>query len=105
MRTSTGEYTSRNNSTYWFGWDSMTKTSNAQTVYPWKSNGTNDQNTNSAGQGTLSVYKDGSRADAQTWDDLGNKPRWGTHFGADTSTASINWIAGLKMGTSRGDID
>lgn len=29
---------------YWFGWESMTKTGNAQTVFQWKSNGTNDQN-------------------------------------------------------------
>ncbi|MFJ8933818.1 heparin lyase I family protein [Streptomyces sp. NPDC102364] len=156
VRTSAGEYTFKNNSTYWFGWDSMTKTGNAQTVFQWKSNGTNDQHsqnypvlmkvedgqlkawyvapgetwvpigstpwtegawhsvqlgitTDSAGQGTLSVYKDGnrfaSRTGARTWDDLGNKPRWGTYFGTDTSTASINWVAGLKMGTSREDVD
>ncbi|MZD06523.1 hypothetical protein GTW43_15665 [Streptomyces sp. SID5785] len=156
VRTSAGEYTFRDNSTYWFGWDSMTKTGNAQTVFQWKSNGTNDQNsqnypvlmkvedgrlkawyvepgenwvsigttpwtagewhsiqlgitTDSAGAGTLSVYKDGtefaSRTGARTWDDLGNKPRWGTYFGTDTSTASINWVAGLAMGTSRADVD
>ncbi|MFD8570483.1 heparin lyase I family protein [Streptomyces sp. NPDC059639] len=155
VHTSAGEYAFEDDSTYWFGWDSVTKTGSAQTVFQWKSNGTNDQNaqnypvlmkveddqlkawyvapgetwisigstpwtagewhsvqlgitTDSAGQGTLSVYKDGSefasRTGARTWDDLGNKPRWGTYFGTDTSTASINWVARLKMGTSRADV-
>ncbi|MFJ6695312.1 heparin lyase I family protein [Streptomyces sp. NPDC091272] len=156
VRTSAGEYAFQDNKTYWFGWDSMTKTGDAQTVFQWKSNGTNDQNaqnypvimkveggllkawyvaqgeewtsigtapwtagtwhslqlgitTNSAGQGTLSAFLDGrefaSRTGARTWDDLGNKPRWGTYWGTDTSTASINWIAGLKMGTTKADVD
>ncbi|MFJ4714534.1 heparin lyase I family protein [Streptomyces sp. NPDC088785] len=156
VRTGGGEYSFQDGGTYWFGWDSMTKTGNAQTVFQWKSNGTNDQNsqnypvllkveddrlkawyvapgetwislgttpwtagewhsvqlgitTDAGGAGTLSVYKDGtefaSRTGARTWDDLGNKPRWGTYFGTDDSTASINWVAGLAMGTSRSDVD
>ncbi|MGI5466252.1 heparin lyase I family protein [Streptomyces sp. CA-132043] len=149
------EYSFADGKTYWFGWDSMTKTGDAQTVFQWKSNGTNDQNaqnypvlmkvedgklkvwyvapgekwisigtapwspgewhsiqlgitTSSAESGTLAVYMDGtriaSRSDARTWDDRGNKPRWGTYWGTDDSTASINWIDGLKMGTTRADV-
>jgi hypothetical protein len=156
VRTSSGEYAFKDSTTYWFGWDAMTKTGDAQTVFQWKSNGTNDQNsqnypvlmkveddqlkawyvapgeqwisigttpwtagawhsiqlgitTDASGQGSLSAYKDGvefaSRTQARTWDDLGNKPRWGTYWGTDTSTASINWVAGLSMGTSRADVD
>ncbi|MFF3643638.1 heparin lyase I family protein [Streptomyces sp. NPDC002564] len=156
VRTASGEYTFRDNSTYWFGWDSMTKTGDAQTVFQWKSNGTNDQHsqnypvimkvedgrlkvwyvapgeewisigsapwsagtwhaiqlgitTSSGSSGTLSVHLDGqeiaSRSGARTWDDLGNKPRWGTYWGTDGSTASINWIDGLAMGESRADVD
>lgn len=156
VRTGEGEYPFKDGSTYWFGWDSMTKTGDAQTVFQWKSNGADDQHsqnypvlmkvedgklkvwyvapgeewisigsapwtaaewhsiqlgiTTSAGDsGKLSVYLDGeqvaARTDARTWDDLGNKPRWGTYWGTDSSTASINWIDGLKMGAARSDVD
>ncbi|MET7363739.1 heparin lyase I family protein [Streptomyces sp. NPDC005562] len=156
VRIASGEYPWREGGTYWFGWDSMTKTGEAQTVFQWKSNGTNDQHsqnypvimkvedgklkvwyvapgevwtpigsaawsagawhaiqlgitTSSGSSGKLSVYLDGreiaSRTGARTWDDLGNKPRWGTYWGTDTSTASINWIDGLAMGQARSDVD
>ncbi|WP_030256149.1 heparin lyase I family protein [Streptomyces violens] len=156
VKTDGGEYPFADGKTYWFGWDSMTKTGDAQTVFQWKSNGTNDENsqnypvlmkvedgklkvwyvapgeewipigtapwsagqwhsiqlgiaTSSSSSGTLSVYLDGkqitSRQGARTWDDKGNKPRWGTYWGTDDSTASINWIDGLKMGTTRTDVD
>ncbi|WP_409235100.1 heparin lyase I family protein [Streptomyces sp. PA5.6] len=156
VRTASGEYAFRDGRTYWFGWDSMTKTGEAQTVFQWKSNGTNDQHsqnypvimkvedgrlkvwyvapgeewiaigsapwsagawhsvqlgitTSSGSSGKLSAYLDGeeiaSRTGARTWDDLGNKPRWGTYWGTDASTAAINWIDGLAMGESRADVD
>ncbi|MYR92243.1 MULTISPECIES: heparin lyase I family protein [unclassified Streptomyces] len=149
------EYAWENNRTYWFGWDSMTKTGDTGCVFQWKSNGTNAQHsqnypvlmkveggrlkawyvatgeewipigstpwsagewhsiqlgitTSSSGSGTLNVYKDGvkfaSRSNARTWDNLGNKPRWGTYFGTDNTKASIHWVAGPKLGTARADV-
>ncbi|OON82810.1 hypothetical protein [Streptomyces tsukubensis] len=33
VKTGSGEYTFKDAKTYWFGWDSMTKTEDAQTVF------------------------------------------------------------------------
>ncbi|MFC5800127.1 heparin lyase I family protein [Streptomyces formicae] len=43
VRVGGSEYNFQPGRAYWFGWESMTKTGNAQTVFQWKSNGTNDQ--------------------------------------------------------------
>ncbi|MGW0777318.1 heparin lyase I family protein [Streptomyces sp. NPDC002835] len=146
----------RNNATLWFGWGSMTKTGNAQTVFQWKSNGTNDQNqqnypvimkvedsrlkvwyvapderwisigsapwapeswhsvqlgitTSSVGAGTAEVWLDGSRiarrTGMRTWDDLGNKPRWGTYGSTISGVSSTNWVDDPILGNARGDVD
>ncbi|KAF4409383.1 heparin lyase I family protein [Streptomyces lycii] len=140
---------------YWFGWESMTKTGNAQTVFQWKSNGTNDQNEQNypvimkvedsrlkvwyvapgeqwtaigsvpwapeawhkielgiyarpGTAGRVQVFLDGAkvadRSGIQTWDTLGNKPRWGTYGSAFTEVESTNWINGLRFGTTGSDV-
>lgn len=140
---------------YWFGWESMTKTGNAQTVFQWKSDGTNDQHhqnypvimkvedgrlkvwyvapgeqwipvasvpwspevwhrielgihARSGTAGWFEVHLDGTRiagrTGVQTWDVLGNKPRWGSYGSTIADELSVHWINGLRMGTSRGDV-
>ncbi|MCX5402973.1 polysaccharide lyase [Streptomyces sp. NBC_00335] len=142
--------------TYWFGWESMTKTGNAQTVFQWKSWGTDaeqDQNypvlmkvedsllkiwyvapgeewiaagsipwtpgtwnkielginARSSTGGSFALYVNGQlvvdRHDARTWDLKGNVPRWGTYGSTITGVESVNWVDGLKMGTTREDVD
>ena len=144
-----------NNKTLWFGWSLNTKTGNAQTVFQWKSNGTNDQHqqnypvimkvedsrlkvwyvapgevwtaigtapwtpgtwnaielglvTSSATAGSVEVYLNGSRiatrSGIRTWDDLGNKPRWGTYGSTIRDTSSHVWVDDPRLGTSRGDV-
>lgn len=146
----------QNNRTLWFGWDSMTKTGNAQTVFQWKSNGANHQNqqnypaimkvedsrlkvwyvapgeqwipignapwtpetwhsvelgisTSSSAGGSVEVWLDGTRiahrTGARTWDDLGNKPRWGTYGSTITGVSSTNWVDDPRLGDTRGDVD
>lgn len=59
--------------------------------------------------GTIQVYKDGSliasRAGVRTWDDRGNKPRWGTYRSGWTAVSSQVWVDDPEMGTSRTDVD
>ncbi|MFJ6632520.1 heparin lyase I family protein [Streptomyces sp. NPDC091376] len=146
----------QNDKTLWFGWSLATKTGNAQTVFQWKSNGTNDQNqqnypvimkveddqlkawyvspgetwnsigsrswtagswhaiqmkiaTNSATGGSVEIYLDGSlfasRSGIRTWDDLGNKPRWGSYGSSIVGVGSQSWVDDPKLGTSRADVD
>ncbi|MFC5804997.1 polysaccharide lyase [Streptomyces formicae] len=145
----------QNNRTLWFGWSLATKTGNAQTVFQWKSNGTNDQHqqnypvimkvednklkawyvspgetwnaigsrewkdgwhaiqmkitTSSGTGGSVEIYLDGdplaSRSGIRTWDDLGNKPRWGTYGSSIASVGSQSWVDDPKMGTTRADVD
>lgn len=146
----------QNDRTLWFGWDSMTKTGNAQTVFQWKSNGTNEQNqqnypvimkvedsrlkvwyvapgeqwisigsapwtpeswhsvqlgitTSSSTGGSAEVWLDGNRiahaTGIRTWDDLGNKPRWGTYGTTITDVSSTNWVDDPTMGDTRADVD
>ncbi|UUN30763.1 polysaccharide lyase [Streptomyces sp. FIT100] len=146
----------QNNRTLWFGWSLATKTGNAQTVFQWKSNGTNDQNqqnypvimkvednqlkawyvspgetwnaigsrdweegswhaiqmkitTSSGTGGSIEIYLDGSllasRSNVRTWDDLGNKPRWGTYGSTIASVGSQSWVDDPKMGTTLADVD
>ncbi|MEV5018007.1 heparin lyase I family protein [Streptomyces sp. NPDC053780] len=146
----------RNDTTLWFGWDSMTKTGNAQTVFQWKSNGTNDQNqqnypvimkvedsrlkvwhvapgeqwvslgsapwlpeswhsvhlgitTSSTDSGAVEVWLDGTRiahrTGIRTWDDMGNKPRWGTYGSTIADVSSTHWVDDPIMGDTRADVD
>ncbi|MFC7622152.1 heparin lyase I family protein [Microlunatus sp. GCM10028923] len=143
------------NRTLWFGWDLNTKTGNAQTVFQWKSNGTNDQHqqnypvimkvedgrlrvwyvapgetwigigsaawtpgtwnaiqlgitTSSGSAGSIEVYLNGTRIAARsgvrTWDDLGNKPRWGTYGATIANTESHVWVDDPRLGTDRGSV-
>lgn len=142
--------------TYWFGWESMTKTGNAQTVFQWKSWGTGSEhdqnypvimkvensqlkiwyvapgeewilvgsvpwtpgtwnkielgiNAQSSTAGSFSLYVNGKqvadRQGARTWDLKGNVPRWGTYGSTITDVESVHWVDGLKMGSTRGDVD
>lgn len=146
----------RDDATLWFGWDSMTGTGNAQTVFQWKSNGTNDQNqqnypvlmkvedsrlkvwyvapgeqwislgsgpwtpgawhsiqlrvtTSSSTGGSAEVWLNGTRiaqgSAMRTWDDLGNKPRWGTYGATIADVASTHWLDDPALGDSRADVD
>ncbi|MFC5800126.1 heparin lyase I family protein [Streptomyces formicae] len=139
---------------YWFGWESMTSTDNAATVFQWKSQGPTHQqnypilmavsesrlkvwyvapgqvwhdvgsipwkpqtwhrielgiNVQSGTNGGFEVWLDGQRfvnaGNARTWDDTGNKPRWGTYGSSILNQDSVNWINDLKMGDTRGDVD
>ncbi|MFI1963008.1 hypothetical protein ACH429_02495 [Streptomyces pathocidini] len=40
----------------------------------------------------------------RTWDNLGNKPRWGTYGANIRDVSSQNWLDDPKLGTSRGDV-
>jgi hypothetical protein len=64
--------------------------------------------TSSGNSGSLNVYMDGSRiasrTGVRTWDDLGNKPRWGTYRSGWTDPSQV-WVDDPKMGTSRVDVD
>ncbi|MEU4999180.1 heparin lyase I family protein [Streptomyces sp. NPDC021622] len=142
--------------TYWFGWESMTKTGNAQTVFQWKSWGTGSEhdqnypvimkvensqlkiwyvapgeewilvgsvpwtpgtwnkielgiNAQTSTAGSFSLYVNGKqvadRQGARTWDLKGNVPRWGTYGSTITDVESVHWVDGLKMGSTRGDVD
>ncbi|MEU7033864.1 heparin lyase I family protein [Streptomyces sp. NPDC046237] len=142
--------------TYWFGWESMTKTGNAQTVFQWKSWGTGDEHdqnypvimkvedsrlkiwyvapgeqwisvgsvawtpgtwnkielgidAQTSTSGSFSLYVDGQlvvdRQNARTWDLQGNVPRWGSYGSTIVDVESIHWVDGLKMGTTRADVD
>jgi hypothetical protein len=66
-------------------------------------------NARSGSAGSFQLYVDGQlvadQSGVQTWDVLGNKPRWGTYEGPDDIGATRNIIYGLKMGTSRADVD
>lgn len=79
--------------TYWFGWESMTKTGNAQ----------------SSTAGSFALYVNGQlvvdKHDVRTWDLKGNVPRWGTYGSTISDVESVNWVDGLKMGSSRADVD
>ncbi|WP_406295862.1 heparin lyase I family protein [Streptomyces sp. NBC_00624] len=65
-------------------------------------------NAQSSTTGSFQVYLDGSlivdQKNVRTWDDLGNKPRWGTYDSNVTDTDQVNWINGLKMGRTSGDV-
>ncbi|MEU8570855.1 heparin lyase I family protein [Streptomyces pathocidini] len=58
--------------------------------------------------GSFQVFLDGkqivNRQNARTWDDLGNKPRWGVYDSNVHDTDAVNWINDLKMGTTSGDV-
>ncbi|MFG2894238.1 hypothetical protein [Streptomyces sp. NPDC048248] len=60
-----------------------------------------------ASTGWVEAYYNGSKVasfSGRTWDDLGNDTRWGT-YGADvTNKRVINWIDGLRVGTSYADV-
>lgn len=58
--------------------------------------------------GWFEFHLDGTRiagrTGVQTWDVLGNKPRWGSYGSTIADEISVHWINGLRMGTSRGDV-
>ncbi|MFF1412455.1 hypothetical protein ACFVX6_22245 [Streptomyces sp. NPDC058289] len=41
----------------------------------------------------------------RTWVLRGNAPRWGTYGSTITGVESANWVDGLTMGTTRGDVE
>ncbi|MGE6737681.1 hypothetical protein ACQKIP_43250, partial [Streptomyces sp. NPDC059900] len=41
----------------------------------------------------------------RTWDDLGNDTRFGSYGSEVKDKRVINWIDGLKVGTTYGDVD
>ncbi|MFJ6632589.1 heparin lyase I family protein [Streptomyces sp. NPDC091376] len=59
--------------------------------------------------GWFQVYVDGQLVadarNARTWDDRGNKPRWGVYDSKIATADQTHWINGLKLGTSRADVD
>lgn len=60
----------------------------------------------SASSGWIELHYNGSqvaRIPGRTWDDLGNKPRWGTYGSEVTDRRVINWVDGLKIGTTYTD--
>ncbi|MFG3367649.1 heparin lyase I family protein [Streptomyces sp. NPDC090032] len=65
-------------------------------------------NAQSGTTGSFQVYLDGNlivdQQNVRTWDDLGNKPRWGVYDSNVADTDQVNWINGLKMGTTSGDV-
>ncbi|MGW1293962.1 heparin lyase I family protein [Streptomyces sp. NPDC002533] len=65
--------------------------------------------TSSENAGVVEIYLDGSllasRSGIRTWDDLGNKPRWGTYGSSIAGVGSQSWVDDPRMGTSRGDVD
>ncbi|WP_199551309.1 heparin lyase I family protein [Streptomyces sp. N35] len=65
-------------------------------------------NAQSGTTGSIEVWLDGTRivhhAGARTWDDLGNKPRWGVYDSGVAQIDQVVWINDLKMGDTRGDV-
>ncbi|MEU2428340.1 heparin lyase I family protein [Streptomyces sp. NPDC007861] len=65
-------------------------------------------NAQSSTSGSFQVYLDGNlivdAKNVRTWDDLGNKPRWGVYDSNVAGTDQVNWINDLKMGTTSGDV-
>lgn len=155
IRVNGAEYAWQNNRTYYIGWDTMTNTDDAGTIFQWKSNGTNDQNqqnypvivkveggvlkvfhikagerwtlvwstpvakdtwkrlaigihtSQNAADGWIKVYYNGKlmkKVSGRTWDDLGNKPRWGSYGLEVQDKRVIHWIDGLKVGTAYRDV-
>ncbi|RFU87129.1 hypothetical protein DY218_08485 [Streptomyces triticagri] len=149
-------YTFRNDSTYYLGWDTSTNTTDAATIFQWKSYGTGDQHqqnypvlmkveggelklfhievgekwtlkwstpvqtstykrivlgihtSSSASSGWVEAYYNGTKVasfSGRTWDDLGNDTRFGTYGAEVKDKAGINWIDGLKVGTTYADVE
>lgn len=60
-----------------------------------------------AGTGWVEMYYNGTKvADfhGRTWDDKGNDTRWGSYGSEVENKRAINWIDGLKVGTSYADV-
>ncbi|MFG2137711.1 hypothetical protein [Streptomyces sp. NPDC048650] len=60
-----------------------------------------------AATGWVEAYYNGTKVasfSGRTWDDLGNDARWGTYGTEVTDKRVINWIDGLKVGTSYADV-
>ncbi|MEV0373522.1 hypothetical protein AB0I10_27535 [Streptomyces sp. NPDC050636] len=60
-----------------------------------------------ASTGWVKAYYNGAEVTSfsgRTWDDLGNDTRWGTYGAEVTNKRVINWIDGLKVGTSYADV-
>ncbi|MGI5347711.1 heparin lyase I family protein [Streptomyces sp. CA-250714] len=60
----------------------------------------------SAGSGWVEMYYNGTkvaRFSGRTWDDLGNDTRWGSYGAEVENKRAINWIDGLRIGTSHAD--
>ncbi|MFC7339859.1 heparin lyase I family protein [Saccharopolyspora griseoalba] len=149
------EYAWREGAAYYLGWDTMTNTDDAGTIFHWKSNGTNDQHqqnypvlieveggvlkvfhikvgerwtlawstpverdtwkrvalgihtSSDPSRGWVEVYYNGRQVHSftgRTWDDLGNKPRWGSYGAEVVDNRVINWMDGMKVGTSYADV-
>lgn len=64
--------------------------------------------TSSGSAGSVEVFLNGTRIAARTgvrtWDDLGNKPRWGTYGSTIAHTASHVWVDDPRLGTDRGAV-
>ncbi|WP_199550091.1 heparin lyase I family protein [Streptomyces sp. N35] len=61
-----------------------------------------------ASSGWVEAYYNGTKVasfSGRTWDDLGNDTRFGTYGAEVTDKRVINWIDGLKVGTSYADVD
>ncbi|MGW8375525.1 heparin lyase I family protein [Streptomyces sp. ODS28] len=60
----------------------------------------------SADEGRVELYYNGAKkADfhGRTWDDKGNVPRWGSYGAEVQDQPVINWVDGLRIGTTYGD--
>ncbi|MFC5804132.1 heparin lyase I family protein [Streptomyces formicae] len=59
--------------------------------------------------GSFQLWLDGDLVtdvkNARTWDLVGNKPRWGVYDTNVLAEDQVNWVNGLTMGTTRGDVD
>ncbi|MBC9712887.1 hypothetical protein H9Y04_09915 [Streptomyces sp. TRM66268-LWL] len=61
-----------------------------------------------ASSGWVEAYYNGTKVasfSGRTWDDLGNDTRFGTYGSEVQDKRVINWIDGLKVGTTYGDVD
>ncbi|MGH4031842.1 heparin lyase I family protein [Actinomycetota bacterium Odt1-20B] len=61
----------------------------------------------SASGGWVEAYYNGAKVasfSGRTWDDRGNDTRWGSYGAEVKDKRVINWIDGLKVGTSYGDV-
>ncbi|RII18373.1 hypothetical protein DSC45_10680 [Streptomyces sp. YIM 130001] len=61
----------------------------------------------SASSGWVEAYYNGTKVasfSGRTWDDLGNDTRFGSYGSEVKDKAAINWIDGLRVGTSYADV-